>query len=321
MAHMIETTAWTNEKPWHGIGTEVPQNVSTDEMMKAAQLDWQVNKQPLYYRTGKGKEEQVKGFFALERDTDHRVLDVVGPDYTPVQNHQAFEFFREFVEAGSATLETAGSLKGGRMVWVLANLNKSFYLAGKDLVNSYLLIAQPHQQGKAMTIQFTSVRVVCNNTLTMALRGGGQGIVRRVHRGQFDASAQEEAKVSLGIARDNAAQFADEASKMSKIKLDHLHQLRLLSEIFGDDELAREENPQLIQDEAGKALSYAIQSLTLSPGADLASAKNTAWGVLNAVTYTTDHLLRKSADSRMFNAWFGKSKLLKRKALDILTTL
>lgn len=324
MADMIESIAWTGEVPWHGLGEQVPPTLTTDEMMVRAKLDWTVNKAPMFLEGGK----KVPNNYALVRSSDGSVLDVVGNEYTPVQNIEAFEFFREFVEAGSATMETAGSLKGGRHVWVLANLNDTFKLAGGDAVNNYLLMSQPHQQGKAQVFKFTSVRVVCNNTLTMALAGTQKakngsiaGLYRRAHRGIFDEVAQEAAKQALGIARDRSSEFAEMALKLSNETVDRDRAAQLIAQIMGDDELENETAYQLILDEGSKATKMAIHALEKSPGADLASANGTLWGVLNAITYTTDHLLRKSPDSRLFNAWFGKEARIKDRAFATLSGL
>lgn len=316
MAHEVETMAWTNEVPWHGLGTQVASTLTTDEMLKASGLDWKVDKVEMITKDESG---DVPNFYALRRDTDRKIFDVCGSEYTPVQNDEAFEFFREFVEAGKATMETAGSLKGGKMVWALANLGKSFKLAGKDEVKSYLLLANPHQQGKASIFKYTNVRVVCNNTLTSALNTEAQSAIRRAHRGVFDEKAREAAKKALGIAREQHDEFAEFALKLSKTKMDPLAQAQLIARAWGEDEVAELTTLELIREEAGKAVTFTLAALTNAPGQSLPSAKGTAWGALNAITYTTDHLIRKSNDSRVFNAWFGKSEKVKITALDLLS--
>jgi len=316
MSHEVETMAWTNEVPWHGLGTQVAGDLTTNQMLKAAKLDWTVEKQKLFLSDG----TELKQDFALVRSKDSTILDVVGPAYTPVQNQQVFDFYKEFVEAGSATMETAGSLKGGRIVWALANLNKSFKLAGKDEVKGYLLFASHHIQGKANVMKFTATRVVCNNTLQMAFRGNGS-TVKRAHRGEFDEFAQDTAKAQLGIARDQFSEFAEECLKLSKIKVDDLRAAQLICEAFGASDLENEESYELILKEAPDAAKLAIQALTHSPGAQLPSAKGTAWGVLNGISYTTDHLLRRSVDARVHNAWFGKNSRIKSNAMRILGEL
>lgn len=315
MSHEIETTAWTNETPWHGLGTKVPANISVEGMLKAAQLDWEVTKEKLKTVGG----NKVDNFFALQRSSDESILDVVGKQYQPVQNHTAFSFFNDFVKAGKATMETAGSLRQGKMVWGLANMKSSFTLPGNDKVKGYLLVASPHEQGKSLRIQLTSVRVVCNNTLTMALSDKAQSVFRMSHRLEFDEAMQQKAKEVLGLAHDEFDSFADRATKLAKKKMKTDDQIRFLAEVFMPD-IARATIEE-IEEDANKPLSLAIQALTMSPGHDLLSAKGTAWGALNAVTYVTDHLLGNSQDARLNKAWFGKTANLKQKALDIATNI
>src|SRR5262245_31150380 len=126
MPHMIETMAYTNEVPWHGLGfsrTEGFKNV--DQLLIDAKLDWTVEREPLMVRD---HNIEIEGFAALMRSSDKKVLDIVGSRYVPIQNREVFEFFVEFVTAGKATLETAGSIRGGKYVWCLAKLNQDFKL-------------------------------------------------------------------------------------------------------------------------------------------------------------------------------------------------
>ena len=139
MSHDIETMAWTGEVPWHGLGFKVNGNLSVKQMLKAAKLDWKVERKPIFAQTDAHHSIQVDGFAALMRDKDNAVFDIVGSQYQPVRNEQAFEFFNDFIKAGKATMETAGSLKGGRVVWGLAKLGDSFEVTRGDKINGYLL--------------------------------------------------------------------------------------------------------------------------------------------------------------------------------------
>lgn len=308
MSHDIETTAWTNETPWHGLGTKVSSKLSPAQMLKAAGLDWAVNKRPMFYEDSKGLPNlKVPDAYALVRDSDGSVLDVVGNQYTPVQNEQAFKFFNDFVKAGKAKMDTAGSLRKGKMVWGLASLGNSFTLPGKDKVDGYLLVASPHEQGKSLRIQFTAVRVVCNNTLTMALNSSEiEQIFRHAHRRPFDDTMIKIAKEALGIANEQFETFAEQAEALAKKKITDQKAEDFLRAVF-------EPTPK----KSNKALNLAMQALEHAPGQDLLSAKGTAWGVLNAVTYTTDHLLSRSADTRLNKAWFGRTAALKQRALEL----
>ena len=314
MSHEIETIAWSNTKPWHGIGTEVPRTTTVPGMLKAAQLNWTVSKRPLHYSETSPDDQpnaSVPNFFALTRDSDAKVLDIVGKQYEPVQNEEAFKFFKEFVEAGKAKMETAGSLRSGRLVWGLANLGNEFTLPGDDKVKGYLLVSSPHEQGKSFRIMFTAVRVVCNNTLTQALRQTGG--FRLIHRAKFDDEMISKAKLVLGIANEQFEQFADTAERLSKKKVSQKKSIEYLGKVFGLENAPADE----VLAHRSKPLQYAIQALQHSPGALLPSAQGTMWGALNAVSYVTDHLLGRSTDTRLTKAWFGKTAELKRRALEL----
>jgi phage/plasmid-like protein (TIGR03299 family) len=280
-------------------------------MLKAAKIDWTVEKAPLFT----DPDNAVEGFYGLQRSSDGKVLDVVGSRYTPIQNADAFEFFTEFVEAGKATMETAGSLRGGRYVWGLANLNASFTLKGGDRVNGYLLVASPHEQGKSMVVKFTPIRVVCNNTLTLALRRdlkGGTSEYRVHHRKVFDRNAVEIAKQALGIARDQMGQFEEVARKLKSMSMRREDHIDALASVFQPDVAP----DALVKDETKLAprMRDIMRALTEAPGAD----PNTAWGTLNAVTYWADHMASRTSDKRLTNAWFGRTANQKEEVLKVL---
>jgi phage/plasmid-like protein (TIGR03299 family) len=292
---------------------------STDDMMAAAQLNWGVTKQPLFM---KDQDKPVREAFALCRDDTGDVLDIVGPAYTPVQNEQAFNFFKGFVEAGKAKMVAAGNLNNGQMVWALADLGKSVVLPGKDKVNSQLLMASPHRQGKSLIMKFTYTRVFCHNQILRLANSVNNKLVgeslRRAHRGEFDEIAQDKAKEALGLARDDFAEFSEMAVMLSNKKIEKLQAAQIIAEAFGDDDFTNESNLDTILKDSGKATRAALAALDMSPGSRVESALGTAWGVLNAITYTTDHILRNDENSRQFHAWFGKNAKVKLTAMKIL---
>jgi phage/plasmid-like protein (TIGR03299 family) len=324
MTAAVETMAFTNEVPWHGLGHRVDNKQTVAGMLKAAGLAWGVEKLPIGILDSNGNKasDAIDGFFALTRSTDTQVLDIVGRQYTPVQNEQAFEFFKEFVEAGKATMETAGSLRGGRLVWGLANLNASFKLRGGDEVKGYLLCGCPHQQGKALLYQFTSVRVVCQNTFRMALSSSGkvkdgEGQVlpefRRSHRSEFNAAAVEQAKNVLGIARDQLHQFEEVARKLQAKKMTRAKTLEVLCPIFA----AKVKIRDIVADFDKNATANLVKVMLANEKAPGAQPEN-AWGVFNSVTYWADHVASRTADKRLTNAWVGKTAAMKDRVLDAL---
>ena len=207
MVAAVETMAYAGEVPWHGLGTKVPHDLSTDEMLKQSGLDWYVEKLPTYVNAPSGQiqgdtinVQKNTGSFALVRSSDNKVLaPSVGQNWNPVQNKEAFDFFSEYVEAGDLEMHTAGSLMDGKMVWALAKVKQSFELFKGDEVENYMLFSNPHQFGKSIDIRMTPIRVVCNNTLTLSLSTDSDSMVKVNHRREFNP---EMVKEQLGIARE-----------------------------------------------------------------------------------------------------------------------
>ena len=311
MAHLVETMMYTNERPWHGLGEYVEKAPSVEDALRIAKIDWSVAKQPMFLA---GTDKPIDGHFALVRDRDNAVLDVVGKDYVPFQNKDTFEFFKEFVEAGGATMETAGSLKGGRMIWGLAKLKREFKLGTRDVVKNYLLLASPHEQGKSLIAKATNVRAVCNNTVSLALNQAGVEF-RQGHRVQFDQSVIKRAKEVIGLAEHKLGEFEDNAKLLQKLKLNRDDAIRVLAPIFQkndpvEDLVAKQNDPKTF----APRMTVLLDVLERAPGAQ----PDNAWGVLNAVTYWADHLASRTADKRLERAWFGKSAQLKVQTLDKL---
>ena len=212
MSALVETMAYAGEVPWHGLGTKVPHDLSTDEMLKKSGLDWSVEKVPtlvnLPISPDKSGGYQPTGSFALVRSSDNKVLaPSVGQNWNPVQNKEAFDFFSEYVEAGDLEMHTAGSLMDGKMVWALAKVKQSFELFKGDEVENYMLFSNPHQFGKPIDIRMTPIRVVCNNTLTLSLSTDSDSMVKVNHRREFNP---EMVKEQLGICLLYTSDAADE---------------------------------------------------------------------------------------------------------------
>ena len=316
MSHEVETMAYSRKsgRPWHGLGYPVSNDLSVEGMLAAAHLNWKVEKKAI--RVNAGDHEAgliIPGKFALERDSDKSVLDIVGSTYQPIQNEEAFEFFKSFIEAGHMNMETAGSLKGGRYVWGLAKINSSFELADGDKVEGYLLISQPHQMGKAMIIQFTPIRVVCWNTLTFALGSGLRsttGSFRLPHVRKFDAKAVKvAAERALGIAKEQLDEFAEAAEILGNAPMTEKEADEYFCSLFNIDlQAVNDGHPH-------RTLDILRWARLKAPGADMELSNGTAWGALNAVTHTIDHSLGRSRDNAVMNAWFGDQGKVKQRAL------
>ena len=307
MAHMVETMAYAGQVPWHGLGKEVPADLSPAQMLKAAQLDWQVNKVPAFANVN-GKQISV-GRDALVRSSDNKVLDIVGSDWIPVQNTEAFEFFHEYCQAGDMEMHTAGSLRGGQIVWALAKVKESFELFKGDQVDSYLLFTNPHKFGQCIDVRFTPIRVVCNNTLTLSLNSQADRMVKKNHRTVFNAS---EVKETLGIATDKLTKYKEMAAFLGAKRFTEQKLKEYFNEVFPVLVYNKEKGPQ--RKELSKSAVRALEVVHTQPGAQF--AEGSWWQAFNAVTYLTDHEIGKTVDTRLTSAWFGPNKNLKLKALE-----
>jgi phage/plasmid-like protein (TIGR03299 family) len=289
-------------KPWHGLGTPVGDDMTPQEMMKAAGLDWSVEKVKTFINYN-GMQVET-GQQALVRSTDGKILTQVGPGWNPVQNAAAFEFFTDFVSKGDMAMDTAGSLKDGRIVWALADVRDGFSLFGGDEVKGYLLFSNPHQYGKSIDVRFVLERVVCNNTLTIALAESGQPAVRVNHRSVFDA---ERVKELLGLSHRKVETFKEAAEFLGSKQYGQKDLEKYFGAIFGEST----KEDKLLSPTAERAL----QVVETQPGAEF--KRGSFWQMFNAVTYLTDHELGRSNDTRMTSAWFGANAKRKVDALNL----
>lgn len=191
MAANVESMFYVRETPWHGLGVRVIEAPASDEALKIAGLDWRVNQQPIY--TG-GVE--IPGYRANVRDKDGKILGVVSDRYKVVQNTEAFAFTDELIGQG-VRYETAGSLCGGRRVWLLAKMPHDYILAG-DRVVPYLVFTNTHDGSGAVKVALTPVRVVCNNTLNLALSTAKRSW-SMIHTGDISGKIHD-ARRTLGMA-------------------------------------------------------------------------------------------------------------------------
>jgi phage/plasmid-like protein (TIGR03299 family) len=329
-AALVETMAYNKaEVPWHQLGVPVDDNLTTDEMLVAAGLDWQVIKKPLYFPWEANEDglitmKRAHGQSLLIRDTDQKILSMVGDDWNENQNKDVFEFFRRYVEAGHMRMETAGSLKGGKFIWCLAALDKDFELVTGDKIGGYVLLCSPHAFGFRFTIQCTSIRVVCNNTLTYSLREGPQAgtqAFRMTHARKFDADAQREAEETIGLALKRFDWVKEISEKLANHRVTYEDRIEYFKRVAKIEEVENDGEDTSTDDELPRIVRKFETAFLDAPGTELSSAKDTLFGAVNAVTYTVDHELGRTADNRLFNAWFGSNASMKRRAIDFAVEL
>jgi phage/plasmid-like protein (TIGR03299 family) len=279
-------------------------------MMDAAGLNWTVEKHNAYYKTEDGTFHRAPSKQALVRSSDGRYLDIVGDNWIPVQNAEAFEFFNEYVEAGGMEMHTAGSLKDGKVIWALAKVNESFSLfGGKDQVDSYFLLSNPHQFGRGVDIRFTPIRVVCNNTLSLSLDGKASLGISLNHRSEFDPQRVKEALAEASQRLDKYREMS-EFLTTKRYKQDDLFEY--FNRVFPKTSGAPKSFDELMksfkqgQSQASRNANLAMELVHTQPGARY--GEGTWWQAYNTVTYMTNHVLGRNDDTRMQSVWYGQNK-------------
>ena len=308
MAHMVETMAYAGEVPWHKLGVPVSNDLTPVQMMDKAGLNWNVREVESFIEFD-GKRIAT-GQKSLVRETDGKILTNVGADWNPVQNETAFEFFNEFVMSGEMEMHTAGSLKGGQMVWALAKVGESFELFGDDKIDSYLLFSNPHQYGKSIDVRFTPIRVVCNNTLTFSLSSKKDNSVKVGHRTQFDP---ESVKESLGVAKSQLNTYKDMAEFLGSKRFTTDSLIEYYNTVFPRTADKRVQGKALSVETLSRNAKLAYDALEQQPGSKY--AEGSWWQAFNSVTYITDHVQGRNADNRLYSSWYGPNQSRKANAL------
>lgn len=310
--HLVETMAYAGEKPWHGLGNRLAPQQSIDTWKQQAGMDWQIEASEVRYISGNNHMGVINAFpeqKVLYRSDTKAPLAVVSKRFHVVQPGEILEFYRDLTACSGFELETAGVLREGRKFWALAKTGQSTTLKGRDRVDGYLLLATACDGTLATTAQFTSVRVVCNNTLSIAL-GNANGAIKVPHRSQFDPDV---VKRQLGITVSSWDGFVARMKALVERPVDPDTVEGLLRRVLT---YAAPDGKAVVVNEQALAT---VRSLYEGGGrgALMASSRGTAWGVVNSVTEFVDHHRRaRSDDHRRDAAWFGQGAQIKQRAWD-----
>lgn len=313
MVGNVAEMAFVGETPWHGLGSKLAEGANLETWAAAAGMDWHVQRNKVRYAIQKDAEAvamlEWPDRHVLFRSDSKAPLGLVSDGYKIVQPRQVLEFFAHVAEENKIQLHTAGCLNGGRQYWALAKLGPEFILAGVDKVESYALIATACDGSLSTTAKRTSIRVVCSNTLAMAMAGGEKAI-RVKHSTTFDAT---KIRIDLGIAEAEFAAFEQTAAQLASKRMTRQSALTCLIKAIGDPEAFK----QAFEEQKDFALALAGQPnvrqmgeiVSLfegkARGSQSITANGTAWGFVNAATEYYDHVSGRSPDSRLASAWFG----------------
>ena len=277
MAHEIETMAYYTEggrfAPWHGLGTPVDTVMTSAEALELAGLDWEVNSRPIYTDNG----IQIPGYIANTRSSDDKVLGVVSDKYKIVQNKDAFAFTDNLLDH-EAQYVTAGSLRGGKNVWMLAQLPRTKILG--DDIDQYLCFTNTHDGTGAVRVFCTPTRVVCQNTLNLALSTAKRSWSCR-HMGNME-SKMHEASRTLELANKYMEELATKADQLANTTITDERLYQIVAEMFPVDD--NQSHRQLANMEKAKTEFMVAYYMP-----DIKQFRNTAWGALNAMADFCDH--------------------------------
>ena len=342
MAHQLEQMAYVGETPWHGLGNQLTPQQPIEVWAQQAGMDWRIETSDVSYMAKNERGQSIIMPYeeqrVLYRSDTHTPLSVVSQRYQEVQPMEILEFYRDLTEQSGFELETAGILKGGKKFWALARTGQSTALKGKDVSHGYILLATACDGSLATTAQFTNIRVVCNNTLAIALRGqsGSAGVVKVPHSTKFDA---DKVKQQLGVSVRAWDEHMYEMKQLSQRKVTQGEAAAFFDAVFNNTSMSvtdQEENiiqfyrnvanPNPTKEKAepnGRAMSKAMIMFNgQGRGAELSSAKNTAYGLLCSITEFADHERRAmSTDHRLDSAWFGAGANLKQRGLEQALTM
>lgn len=271
----METMFYTREKPWHGLGTMVAEAPNSKDALRLAGLNWKVLQEPVYTEN----KELIQGYKANVRDTDRKVLGVVTDRYKVIQNEEAFAFTDTLLGEG-VRYETAGSLQEGRRVWMLARLPREFIIGG-ERISPYMVFSNTHDGSGAVKTALTPIRVVCNNTLNLALRTAKRSW-SMIHTGDISGKI-EEAKNTLLLADEYMTALGQEFENLRKIKLSEKQVLDYIKIL-----LPMEENYSLLQKRGVEKLR-ADMKMRYFDAPDLKDVGNNGYRFVNAVSDFATH--------------------------------
>lgn len=318
MAHELTMTngkaemAFIGETPWHGLGQELQEGASIEQWQASAGMDWTIESSPVMFNTIGSEYNVFAGQNVLYRSDNRDALSVVSNRYKAVQPKEVLEFFRDLVAENGFKINTAGTLRGGRRMWALAETGKFGEVCKNDEVGGYLLLSTSCDRTLATTARFTTVRVVCNNTLSMA-HNEKQNAVSFSHIQHFDHQVVKE---KLGNAVGAFGAFMDMAKFLQAQQMNSQASEAFLKSLLANVTQIKDEEYDLSKNRAYKK----IISLFDCEAKGLSLVGHTKWGMLNAVTeYYDHHAPSRSNDARLDNSWFGTGEAVKNKAVQLLT--
>jgi phage/plasmid-like protein (TIGR03299 family) len=307
--------AFAGDLPWHGLGQALDANADMETWRKAAGMDWTIESTPVVYApfNHEGDALTFPERFVQYRSDTKAPLSVVSSRYKPVQPSQVLDFFNDLVQEHGFKLHTAGTLFGGKRLWALAETGKYGEVGKEDGVGGFLLLSTSCDKTLATTARFTTVRVVCNNTLSMAVKEGQA--ISFTHLSQWDS---EKMRDKIAEQVESFGAFMEMAKHLKQQKCDVAAAQNFMKQIlFTPKELETLEPASIEKYRPYKRIMELFNGE--AKGWELDGVRGTRWGLLNSITeYLDHHSPARSDDARLNSAWFGTGDTLKTKAVDLL---
>jgi phage/plasmid-like protein (TIGR03299 family) len=308
--------AFTGQTPWHGLGSQLTEDAPLEVWKTEAGMDFDVLESPVAYAAPALGELPPRNLIfpakkALYRSDDHAPLSIVGTGFKVVQPTEVLEFFRDLLANNNMKMSTAGVLFGGRRFWAMAELDKSDYIVDGDRILGKLLLTTAVDGSLATTAKFVSERVVCNNTLTIAMNESTKNVVRVVHSTEWDAT---KVKIDLGLIDSAWEKFITDMRKLAMVQISDQDAKSYYQKKFYDKKLdANEQTWGTI-----KKVNDLMDLLKNGAGSDL--SRGTRWGVVNAVTdlYTHGNGRKQDPSNKFWSAFYESDKIKQEVVDDML---
>ncbi len=311
----VQTMAYYGAVPWHGLGTPVPKGVTAEDMIRAAGLDWDVELRPARGAREINRKKEFSRYEVVRvprpnTKEEEVLLGVVSRRYQPLQNVEAFAFFNPIVGDGKAYFETAGALGEGERIWVMAKMPNAMEIVRGDECFKYLLLSNTHSGKGSVIVKFTTVRVVCQNTLMLAMEDG-QKAYRVRHSKQMQFKLEELADF-LAITQEVFQKAEEQFKLLARIqmiddRLDHYFEA-----VFPRTPAQKKKG------ETPARWKFLREAFEARPDLQLPGVRGTLWGAYNAITWFEDYKQPKQEeqpDQRLERTWFGGGADTKLKAL------
>jgi phage/plasmid-like protein (TIGR03299 family) len=307
--------AFVGDMPWHGLGQELNKDADMATWKKAAGMDWDIMASPVKFEVGDCNREiediEFPSQNVLYRSDNNMPLSIVSDKYKPVQPSEVLDFFDSLVKEAGFRLHTAGTLRGGKRLWALAETGRFGEVCKGDGVGGFLLLSTSCDKTLATTARFTTVRVVCNNTLTMA-HSDAKTLVSVPHSTVFD---HEKVKNQLGVASEAFGSFMEMAKVLQTKQINTAKAHKFLENLIAPLNQVKKEEYDITKNRTYQK----ILALFDSEGKGNELVGHTKWGMLNAVTeYYDHHFPSRDTDSRLDKAWYGIGDRTKQRAVELL---